>query len=51
MPAVVDIYRDAVSKAQEQAPGRSLNNLRADLHVTNILVFRRECLVVTAAIQ
>ena len=42
-------YRDAMRKAQEKAPGASLSHVRADLHLTNILVFRRECLVVTAS--
>jgi hypothetical protein len=42
-------YRDAVAKAQAQAPGKTLSDVRADVHFLNILVFRRECLEVTAA--
>ena len=42
-------YRDAVAKAQAQAPGATLSDVRADLRFFNILVFRRECLEVTAA--
>jgi hypothetical protein len=42
-------YRDAVAKAQAQAPGASLSDVRADVRFVNILVFRRECLEVTAA--
>jgi len=42
-------YRDAVAKAQSQAPGSTLSDVRADLHFINILVWRQECLVVTAA--
>jgi hypothetical protein len=42
-------YRDAMAKAQEKAPGASLSDVRADLHLINVLVFRRTCLVVTAA--
>jgi len=42
-------YRDAMTKAQEMAPGASLSDVRADLHLINVLVFRRACLVVTAA--
>ena len=42
-------YRDAVAKAQAQAPGSTLSDVRADLHFINILVWRQECLVVTAA--
>jgi len=42
-------YRDAVAKAQAQAPGSTLSDVRVDLHLLNILVFRQECLVVTAA--
>jgi hypothetical protein len=44
-------YRDAVRKAQEKAPGASLSDVRADVHFINVLVFRRECLVVTAAVR
>jgi hypothetical protein len=42
-------YRDAVAKAQAQAPGASLSDVRADVRFVNILVFRRECLEITAA--
>ena len=42
-------YRDAVAKAQAQAPGATLSDVRADLRFVNILIFRRECLQVTAA--
>ena len=42
-------YRDAVANAQAQAPGTTLTDVRADMHFINVLVFRRECLVVTAA--
>jgi hypothetical protein len=42
-------YRDAVAKAQAQAPGSTLSDVRADLRFINILVWRKECVVVTAA--
>jgi len=42
-------FREAVTRAQEQAPGATLSDVRADLHLINILVVRRECVVVTAA--
>lgn len=42
-------YRDAVAKAQAQAPGRTLSDIRADVRFRNILVWRQECLEVTAA--
>ena len=42
-------YRDAVAKAQAQAPGRRLSDVRADVRFFNVLVFRQECLEVTAA--
>jgi hypothetical protein len=42
-------YRDAVAEAQSQAPGSTLSDVRADVHFINILVWRRECVVVTAA--
>jgi hypothetical protein len=42
-------YRDAVAQAQAQAPGRTLSDVRADVRFVNILVFRRECLEVTAS--
>jgi len=42
-------FREAVARAQEQAPGAALSDVRADLHLINILVVRRECVVVTAA--
>jgi len=41
-------YRNAVAQAQAQAPGKTLSDVRADLHLINILVYRRECLQVTA---
>lgn len=41
--------REAVTRAHEQAPGAALSDVRADLHLINILVVRRECIVVTAA--
>ena len=42
-------YRDAVAKAQAQAPGSTLSDVRADVRFVNILVWRQECLEVTAA--
>ena len=42
-------YRDAVAKAQAQAPGSTLSDVRADVRFINILVWRKECLEVTAA--
>jgi len=42
-------YRAAVAKAQSQAPGSTLSDVRADVHFINILVWRQECLVVTAS--
>lgn len=42
-------YRDAVVKAQAQAPGSTLSDVRADLRFVNVLVWRRECVEVTAA--
>jgi hypothetical protein len=43
-------YRDAVRRAQAQAPGASLTDVRADLRVLSILtIFRKQCVVVTAA--
>ena len=45
-------YRDAVRQAQAQAPGASLTDVRADLHVFSILtIFRKQCVVVTAAVS
>ncbi len=41
-------YRDAVAKAQAQAPGTTLSDVRADVHFVNVLIFRQECLQVTA---
>ena len=41
-------YRDAVAKAQAQAPGSVLSDIRADLRFVNVLVWRKECLEVTA---
>jgi hypothetical protein len=42
-------YRDAVAKAQAQAPGRTLSDVRADVRFVNVLVWRQECIEVTAA--
>ena len=42
-------YRDAVAKAQAQAPGAALSDVRADLRFVNILIWRQECLEITAA--
>jgi hypothetical protein len=42
-------YRDAVAKAQAQAPGSTLSDIRADVRFVNILIWRQECLEVTAA--
>jgi len=42
-------YREAVAEAQAKAPGAALSDVRADLRFLNILIFRRECLMVTAA--
>jgi hypothetical protein len=43
-------YREAVREAQAQAPDAALTDVRADLHVVSILtIFRRQCVVVTAA--
>jgi hypothetical protein len=42
-------YREAVAQAQAQAPGAALSDVRADMRFLNILIFRRECLMVTAA--
>jgi hypothetical protein len=42
-------YRDAVAKAQAQAPGSTLSDVRADVRFVNILIWRQECLEVTAA--
>jgi hypothetical protein len=42
-------YRDAVAKAQQLAPGTTLSDVRVDVRFVNVLVFRRECLEVTAA--
>jgi hypothetical protein len=44
-------YRDAVAKAQAQAPGSTLSDVRADLHSINILVWRQECVEVTASAE
>jgi hypothetical protein len=42
--------REAVQQAQAQAPGASLTDVRADLRVLSVLlIFRRQCVVVTAA--
>jgi len=43
-------YRDAILKAQAQAAGASLTDVRADLRVLSILtIFRKQCVIVTAA--
>jgi len=42
-------YRDAVAKAQAQAPGRTLSDVRVDLRFVNVLVWHQDCLEVTAA--
>jgi hypothetical protein len=42
-------YRDAVANAQAQAPGTTLSDVRADVRFVNVVVFRRECVEVTAA--
>jgi hypothetical protein len=42
-------YRDAVAKAQAQAPGSTLSDVRADVRFVNVLIWRQECLEVTAA--
>ena len=42
-------YRDAVAKAQAQAPGKRLFDVRADVRFVNVLIWRQECLEVTAA--
>jgi len=42
-------YRDAVAKAQAQAPGKRLSDIRADVRFVNVLVWRQECLQITAA--
>jgi hypothetical protein len=42
-------YRDAVAQAQAQAPGSTLSDIRADIRFINILVFRKECVHVTAS--
>ena len=41
-------YRDALRKASEAAHGAPLSDVRADLHQTGILLWREECLVITA---
>ncbi len=42
-------YRDAVAKAQALAPGETLSDVRADVRFTNVLIWREECVVVTAS--
>jgi hypothetical protein len=42
-------YRDAVAKAQAQAPGSALSDVRVDARFVNILIWRQDCLEVTAA--
>ena len=41
-------YREALRKASDEAHGAPLSDVRADLHLTGILIWRTECLVVTA---
>ena len=41
-------YREAIRKASDAARGAPLSDVRADLHLTGILIWREECLVVTA---
>jgi hypothetical protein len=41
-------YREALRKASDEAHGAPLSDVRADLHLTGILIWREECLVVTA---
>ena len=41
-------YREALGKASEAAQGAPLSDVRADLHLIGILIWREECLVVTA---
>src|SRR5438105_1449516 len=41
--------REAVRDAQSQAPGATPSDLRADVRFVNIVIFRRECIEVTAA--
>ena len=42
-------YRDAVAQAQAQAPGKTLSDVRVDVRFLNVLIFRQECLQITAA--
>jgi hypothetical protein len=42
-------YRDAVAQAQAQAPGATLSDVRVDARFRNILVWRQECLEITAS--
>jgi hypothetical protein len=42
-------YRDAMAQAQAQAPAAALSDVRADLKLLNVLVFRRECIEVVAS--
>jgi hypothetical protein len=42
-------YRDAVAHAQAQAPGKTLSDVRVDVRFLNVLIFRQECLQITAA--
>jgi hypothetical protein len=41
-------YREALRKASAEAQGAPLSDVRADLHLIGILIWREECLVVTA---
>ncbi len=42
-------YAEAVARAQALAPGATLTDVRADVHFTNVLVWREECVVVSAS--
>jgi hypothetical protein len=42
-------YRDAVAQAQAQAPGSTLSDVRVDARFVNVLIWRKDCLEVTAA--
>jgi len=44
-------YLEAVAQAQAQAPGATLTDVRVDVRFLNILIFRKECLEVTAAVR
>ena len=42
-------YREAMANAQAQAPDALLSDVRADVRLVNVIVFRRQCVEVTAA--